>query len=77
MKRNKIESRNGLKGFVAILCMLAIAAVGIGLFMAYSKLRDMWLEQCVVTDAAEQIHVTSGKLVKGDVIANADRKSVV
>ena len=71
MKRNKIESRNGLRGFVAILSMLAIAAVAIGLFMAYSTLRDMWLEQCVVTDAAGQIHVTSGKMVKGDVIANA------
>lgn len=71
MKRNKIESRNGLKGFVAILSVLIVAAIAIGLFMAYTTLRDMWLEQCVVTDAAGQIQVTSGKLVKADVIADA------
>ena len=71
MKKNRIEHRNGLKGFMALLATLTVAAIAIGLFMAYSTLRDMWLEQCVITNGAEQIQVTSGKLVKADTIADA------
>jgi hypothetical protein len=71
MKKNKIEKKTGLRGFVALLAILLVAAIAIGLFMAYSTLRDMWLEQCVITNGAEQIQVTSGKLVKADTIADA------
>ena len=71
MKKNKIENRNGLKGVVAIIAVLLVAAAAIGLFIAYSTLHDMWLEQCVVTDAAGQIQVTCGKFIQADSIKEA------
>ena len=71
MKKNTIERKGTLKGFLSLLAIIVVAAVAIGLFMAYSTLRDLWLEQCVVTDASEQVTVTSGKLVKADTIADA------
>lgn len=71
MKKNTIERKGSLKGLLSLLAILLVAAVAIGLFIAYSTLRDLWLEQCVVTDAAEQVQVTSGKLVKGDAVADA------
>ena len=71
MKKNRMESRNGLKGLVAILAVLLVSAAAIGLYMAYSTLHDMWLEQCEVTDVAEQVQVISGKFIPGDAIKDA------
>lgn len=71
MKNNKIERKKNGRG-VLVLVALALFCAGItGLFAAYGWLRDLWHEQCVLTDVAAQVNINSGKLVKGDVVAEA------
>jgi len=68
MKKNRIERR--VHGGVLVSVGLAvIAALVIGLCIGYGKLRDIYLEQCVITDMSEQVSIVSGKMVKSDVIA--------
>ena len=43
----------------------------VGVFIAYEKLRKLWLEQCVITDKTTQVQVSSGKLVKADAVEAA------
>lgn len=69
MKNNRIERKKNSRGILAVIALIALGAAMIGLFAAYGWLRDLWREQCVITDVAAQVQVNSGKLVKGDVIA--------
>jgi hypothetical protein len=68
MKKNRIERRNGAKTVMVVVALAVVAALAIGISTAYSTLRDLWLEQCVITNVAEQVQVTSGKLVMADTI---------
>lgn len=67
MKANKIEHRGKMP--VVVTAAVAIALLGVGGVVCYDKLKDLYLEQCVVTDMAAQVSITSGKMVKADVIA--------
>ena len=69
MKKNKIEKNNGIKGFMLLLAAILPLGAAVGLFIAYSHLRELWLEQCVITDAATQVQISSGKLVQAGTIA--------
>ena len=69
MKENKIKSSNGGKRILIILGTVVCIAAIIGLAVAYNRLRDIWLEQCVITDVASQVSITDGKMVRSDVIA--------
>lgn len=68
MKQNRIE-RKIHGGVLAIIGLTVLAALAIGLCIGYGKLREIYLEQCVITDMAEQVSIVSGKMVKADVIA--------
>lgn len=67
MKQNKI-THNNRKSAMAVAAITAVAVVAVALVICFDRLRDIWLEQCIVHDVAEQVSVTSGKMVKGDVI---------
>ena len=69
MKENKIKSSNGRRRILIILGTVVCIAAIIGLTVAYNRLRDIWLEQCVITDVASQVSITDGKMVRADVIA--------
>ena len=69
MKENKIKSSNGERRILIILGAIVGVAAIIGLAVAYNRLRDIWLEQCVITDVASQVSITDGKMVRADVIA--------
>lgn len=68
MKQNKIE-QSGHKSVYVILALVFVAAVAVALAVGYGRLRDIWLEQCVIDDPARQVSVTSGMMVKADVLA--------
>lgn len=69
MKENKIKSSNGGKRIPIVLGTVVCIAAIIGLTVAYNRLRDIWLEQCIITDVASQVSITDGKMVRSDVIA--------
>ena len=71
MKKLPDNRRRGTtRRIVAAATALALVGlVAAGAATAWSRLHATWVEQCVVTDVSSQVSVTSGKMVKGDVIA--------
>ena len=68
MKENKIAHRNR-GGLWVTLGVVAVTALLVGLAVGYDKLRTLYLEPCVITDMAEQVSISSGKMVKPDILA--------
>ena len=68
MKATKIERRNRT-GLLVTAVIIALAALGVGAALGYDKLREIYLEQCVITDMAAQVEITSGKMVLPSTIA--------
>ena len=69
MKENRIKSSNGKKRALILLGVIVLVAATAGIAVAYDRLHDLWLEQCVITDVASQVSITDGKMVRADVIA--------
>ena len=68
MKANTIK-QGGHKTIIAVIASIGVLALVIGIATGYEKLADIYYEQCVITDVSEQVEITSGKMVKPDVIA--------
>lgn len=68
MKETTIK-RNRHGGVLVAAALILIVALGVGIVIAYDKLRDIYLEQCVITDMASQVEITSGKMVHPSTIA--------
>jgi cell division septal protein FtsQ len=69
MKKNKIEKNN--KGrTIAILAVIFVVLLAIGIISGYNKLREIWIEQCVITDFETQVKITDGKLIKSGTVAD-------
>ncbi len=69
MKANKRQSIKGKWSIVAFCAVVVMVALFVGVMVAYNKLRDLYLEQCVIVDVTRQVEISSGKMVKGDIIA--------
>ena len=68
MKATKIERKNRT-GLIATAVIIALAALGVGAALGYDKLREIYLEQCVITDMASQVEISAGKMVHPSTIA--------
>ena len=71
MKKNKVENSSGGRGVLAAVAVVLAVAAAAAVLFAYTTLRDIWREQCVLDDVPAQVTVHDGKLVKGDVVADA------
>ena len=69
MKENKLKTRHSRRKVLALAGIAALAAAAIALYIAYGRLHDMWIEQCVITDFASQVEISDGRVVRADVIA--------
>lgn len=70
MKVNKIDHSGRRKRIVRFTEAFLLLAALAGLFFAYTKIRNLWLEQCVITDVARQVSITDGKMVRAENIAH-------
>ena len=68
MKETKIERRSRT-GLIVTAVIIFLVVVGIGAAVGYDKLKAVYLEQCVVTDMAAQVEISSGKMVHPSTIA--------
>ncbi len=68
MKANKIKSGNRRGLLIAISTVLVISVLA-GAMVGFSRLAELYIAQCVITDMSEQVEIKSGKMVKPDVIA--------
>ena len=71
MKKNSVEKKSGGRGALVAVAIVLLAAAGAAVAFAYASLKELWHEQCVLEDVAVQVTVHDGKLVKGDVVADA------
>ncbi len=69
MKANKKTDPGSKRRLVAAAAFVVVVAAAIALGFAYTRLRELWLEQCVITDVASQVRITDGKMVRSDVVA--------
>ena len=69
MKANTIKSANRSRTAIAVAGIVLAVAALVAIAIAYERLHALWLEQCVITDAATQVSITDGKMVRSDVIA--------
>jgi len=67
MKANKVVKKRP-KSVIAVAAVLFLAIAAVGVTVAYSKLRDMWIAQCVVTDVTAQATCNDGAMVKGGTV---------
>lgn len=68
MKTNKIQ-HHGQKSARVIVSVIAAILVLLGLFVGFGKLRELWLEQCLIRDMESQVTIHAGKMVNAEVIA--------
>ena len=68
MKKNTITNPNRRRGVLAAIATVALAVACTGIGFAYSFLRDLWHEQCVIADLATQVRINDGRMVRADVI---------
>ena len=67
---NRLKRPVKMRRLMALLALLVIAAAIVGIVVAYGKLRDLWLEQCVITDFPSQVRITEGAMVKAEIVAD-------
>ncbi len=69
MKANKKKDPVNTRRIAAAAASVVFVAALVALGFAYTKLKRLWLEQCVITDIATQVSITDGKMVRSDVVA--------
>ena len=72
MKKNVTTQKNRGKAIAAVVLagVVAAALAAWGIQAAYGRLRTVYLLQCCVTDAGEQVEVVSGKIIPARLIVN-------
>lgn len=81
MKRNRVrklhsaaransvgEAGGARRRWLFGLGVAALAALAVGGAVAYTRLRALWIEQCVVKDVSRQVTVTTGTNIKAGLI---------
>lgn len=70
MKSNHITSNRPRAILLGLAALLGLAVL-LGLFVGFSKLREIYLEQCVIRDVTTQVSISSGKLIKAQLLAES------
>lgn len=70
MKKTNTVKHSHNRSIPVILAFLLIIVVAIGLMIGFDTLKEIWQEQCTITNPEDQVSIASGKMVKADVIAD-------
>ena len=68
MRDNRIERPRRI-GLIVTALLAALAILGIGGVLCYDRLKAIYLEQCVITDMASQVEISTGRMVPPSTIA--------
>ena len=58
----------GRRPLVVAAFTVLLAALAVGGYLAYTRLRAIWMEQCVLTDVESQVLITTGANIKPGLI---------
>ena len=69
-RKKNAKDGNGRHGMVVAICggLLVLTALGVGAALGVNVLTDIWQEQCRVEDQELDVVVTTGKMVRPDVV---------
>ena len=68
MKANRIE--HGRRTWLVVIGSIVIlCAIAICIRIGYNRLKDLYLEQCVIRNMTTQVEITSGKMVHPSTVA--------
>lgn len=72
MKKNVVTNKkHGKLIAVAILVGIAVVVLAVwGATVAYGRLKGVYIQQCCVTDAGEQVEIVTGKIIPARLIIN-------
>lgn len=70
MKKTNTVKHSHSRSVPVILSFIVVIVVAIGLIIGFDRLKEIWQEQCRITDFEDQVSIASGKMVKSDVIAD-------
>ena len=60
MKANRINAQGATKRAILVtLGIILLTALVVGICITYSKLHDIWVEQCEIVDVAKQVRITT------------------
>ena len=68
MKTKNRDNRSARHAIATLAALVIVTAVVIGTVLAYNKLRDLWIEQCVITDVNAQVVIQSGNRIMPDTV---------
>jgi len=68
-RKNTENERQSTDRQVVVVKTVVFLLLAAALAFALHKLHNVWLQQCIVTNAAEQIEIESGQMVRGGLIA--------
>lgn len=66
--KNQIKTHSPKQAALIFTGLSLISAIAIGIVFGYNSLRNIYLEQCVITDLNRQVEINHGKMVDGEVI---------
>lgn len=69
--KNRVKANRGVAARVIlalVLGLLVLGALGVGAAIGIGALKEIWLEQCRVTDRELDVVITTGKMVHPDVV---------
>ena len=73
MKKKNVTTQNKRGRVIAAAAIVGVAALALaiwGAHVAYVQLKGVYIQQCCVTDAGEQVEVITGKIIPARLIVN-------
>lgn len=68
MKTKNKDNRSTRRALTTLAAIVIVSALVVAVTIAFNKLRDLWIEQCAITDVNAQVEIQSGDSIKSDVI---------
>ena len=68
MKTKNKDNRSARRALATLAAFFVIIGIVVAVVIAFNKLRDLWIEQCAITDVNAQIEIQSGVSITADTV---------
>lgn len=68
MKTKNKDNRSARRALALIAALAVFATLAVGAILAYNRLREVWIEQCAITDVNSQVSIESGNRISPDTV---------
>lgn len=68
MKTKNKDNRSARRALATLAAIVIVTALAVAVTIAFNKLRDLWIEQCAITDVNTQVTIESGNSITPDTV---------